>query len=124
MSGTAKTNNAENNAGKIDWKKKLTSRKLWAALCALATNLIIAFGGSQETAVQVTAIIMAGASVIAYIVGEGLVDAAYAGVESYTFNSYTEPPDDDFEWEDEEMEDPDEEQDEEPDEEPGEDPEE
>ena len=65
---------------KIDWKRKLSSRKLWAAICALATNLIIAFGGSQETAVQVTAIIMAGASVIAYIIGEGLVDAANAGI--------------------------------------------
>ena len=64
----------------IDWKRKLTSRKLWAAICALATNLIIAFGGSSEEAVKITAIIMAGASVIAYIIGEGLVDAANAGI--------------------------------------------
>jgi len=62
----------------IDWKKKLTSRKFWAAVCALATNLIIVFGGTQEVAVQVTALIMAGAAVIAYIIGEGLVDAAGA----------------------------------------------
>lgn len=74
---------------KIDWKRKLTSRKLWAAICALATNLIIAFGGTQETAVQVTAIIMAGATVIAYIIGEGLVDAA-----SFNAPVYEEiPPD-------------------------------
>lgn len=64
----------------IDWKRKLTSRKLWAAVCALATNLIIAFGGSQGEAAQITAIIMAGAAVIAYIIGEGLVDAANAGI--------------------------------------------
>ncbi|MBP5726170.1 MAG: hypothetical protein J6Y48_03750 [Clostridia bacterium] len=64
----------------MDWKRKLTSRKFWAAVCVLVTNLVIAFGGNQETAVQVTAIIMAGASVIAYIIGEGLVDAANAGV--------------------------------------------
>ena len=63
----------------IDWKRKLTSRKLWAAVCALATNLILAFGGTQETAVQITAIIMAGAAVIAYIIGEGLTDAANMG---------------------------------------------
>lgn len=62
----------------IDWKKKLTSRKLWAAVCALVTNLIIAFGGSEQESVQITAIIMAGAAVIAYIIGEGLVDAADA----------------------------------------------
>ena len=74
---------------KIDWKRKLTSRKMWAAICALATNLIIAFGGSQETAVQITAIIMAGAAVVAYIIGEGLVDAAY----SNSIEIEMEPPD-------------------------------
>lgn len=63
----------------MDWKRKLTSRKLWAALAEFITCLIIAFGGNNETAVQVTALIMAGASVIAYIIGEGLVDAAAAG---------------------------------------------
>ena len=61
---------------KIDWKKKLTSRKLWVAICSLATNLIVMFGGTEDTTVKVTALIMAGASVIAYIIGEGLVDAA------------------------------------------------
>lgn len=60
----------------IDWKKKLTSRKFWAAIAEFATMLIIALGGKQDTAVQVTALIMAGAAVVAYIIGEGLVDAA------------------------------------------------
>lgn len=64
----------------MDWKRKLTSRKLWAAICALATNLIIIFGGTEEVAVQVTAVIMAGATVIAYIIGEGLVDSAAVGL--------------------------------------------
>jgi len=62
----------------IDWKAKLTSRKFWTAIAEFITMLIIALGGSQETAVQVTALIMAGASVIAYIIGEGLIDAAAA----------------------------------------------
>ena len=66
----------------IDWKSKLTSRKFWAAICALVTNLVLAFHGSQETAVQITAIIMAGAAVIAYIIGEGLIDAASAGADT------------------------------------------
>lgn len=78
----------------MDWKRKLTSRKLWAAVCALVTNLIIAFGGSKETTVQVTAVIMAGASVIAYIIGEGLVDAANAGV---VYVDEDIPPDEDDE---------------------------
>ena len=62
----------------IDWKAKLTSRKFWAAIAEFVTMLIIALGGSQEIAVQVTALIMAGGSVIAYIIGEGLIDAAAA----------------------------------------------
>ena len=62
----------------IDWKKKLTSRKLWAAIASLVSMLILAFHGTQETATQVAAIVMAGATVIAYIVGEGLIDAAAA----------------------------------------------
>lgn len=80
---------------KIDWKRKLSSRKFWAAICALATNLIIAFGGSEQLAVQVTGIIMAGATVIAYIIAEGLVDKA--GAEAITIPIYEEdePPEDD-----------------------------
>lgn len=62
----------------MDWKKKLTSRKFWTAVASFATMIIIAFGVSEETATQVSAIIMAGASVVAYIIGEGLADAAGA----------------------------------------------
>ena len=64
---------------KIDWKRKLTSRKFWATVCNFVGMLILAFGGKQETAVQITEIIMAGAGVVAYIIAEGLVDAANAG---------------------------------------------
>lgn len=62
----------------IDWKRKLTSRKFWAAIAEFVTMMIIAFNGSTETATQITALIMAGAGVVAYIVGEGLTDAAWA----------------------------------------------
>lgn len=61
---------------KIDWKRKLTSRKLWLAVCNFITMLIIASSGDQEMAVKITALIMAGAGVIALIVGEGLIDAS------------------------------------------------
>lgn len=63
----------------IDWKRKLTSRKLWAALAGLVSGLIAAFGGSEEMATQIAGLIMATASVVAYVIGEGLVDAANAG---------------------------------------------
>ena len=62
----------------IDWKRKLTSRKFWAAVIAFITPLLLAFGLSQDTVTQVTAIIMAGADVLAYILAEGMVDAKNA----------------------------------------------
>lgn len=64
---------------KIDWVRKLTSRKLWAAVASFVSMMIVATGGTDNEATQVTALIMAGASVIAYIIGEGLTDAGAAG---------------------------------------------
>lgn len=64
---------------KIDWARKLTSRKLWAAVVGFVTPLIIAGGGTSSFAAEVAAIIMSGATVIAYIIGEGLTDAANSG---------------------------------------------
>ena len=64
---------------KINWAKKLTSRKFWAAVAGFVGPLMLAFGASESAAAEVTALIMAGAAVIAYILGEGLVDAAGAG---------------------------------------------
>lgn len=59
---------------KIDWKRKLTSRKLWAAVAGFVSMLIVALGKDAETARTVTGLIMAGASLIAYMIGEGLAD--------------------------------------------------
>lgn len=64
----------------INWVRKLTSRKLWTAVASFVSMMIVATGGAESTATQVTALIMAGASVIAYIIGEGLTDASNAGV--------------------------------------------
>ena len=60
----------------INWVRKLTSRKLWTAVASFVSMMILATGGAENTATQVTALIMAGASVIACIIGEGLTDAA------------------------------------------------
>lgn len=70
----------------MDWKRKLTSRKFWAAVAEFVTMLILAFGVAEDVATQVSAIVMAGASVIAYIVGEGLIDAASARSEYLPFD--------------------------------------
>ena len=60
---------------KIDWKRKLTSRKLWVAVAGFVAGLIVAFGGDNTTADTVSGCIMSGAAVVAYIIGEGLIDS-------------------------------------------------
>ena len=59
---------------KIDWIRKLTSRKFWAAVVGFVTQLMIAFGVADSTIAQTSAVIMAGATLIAYMIAEGLVD--------------------------------------------------
>ena len=63
---------------KEDIVRKLTSRKFWIAVSGFVAMLIVALGYAEDTATQVTALIMAGAEVVAYIIGEGLADAQNA----------------------------------------------
>lgn len=60
---------------KIDWRRKLTSRKLWVAVAGFVSGLILAFGGNESNAATVSGCILQGASVIGYMLGEGLADA-------------------------------------------------
>lgn len=60
---------------KQDIIRKLTSRKFWVAICEFVAMLIVALGGTQDKAVTITALIMAGATAIAYLLAEGLTDA-------------------------------------------------
>ncbi len=66
---------------KINWKQKLTSRKFWAAVIGFVTALLMAFKVDELTIEQVVSLISATAVLIAYIIGEGMVDAARAGKE-------------------------------------------
>ena len=66
---------------KIDWKRKLTSRKFWLSIASFVSMMIIACGGSQDRATQIVSLIMAGAAVVAYIIGEGMADVAYLARE-------------------------------------------
>jgi hypothetical protein len=79
--------------------RKLTSRKFWAAIAGFVTGLLIYFGKTAEQADQVAALIMSAASVVAYIVGEGLIDAAGAGREETVgrLPGKDQPPDDSLE---------------------------
>lgn len=59
---------------KIDWKRKLTSRKLWVSLAGFVAGMVVIFGGQQETADKVSGAIISGAAVVGYVLGEGLAD--------------------------------------------------
>ena len=61
---------------KIDWKRKLTSRKFWIALISFITALLVAFNVDAGSVEQITSIIMSFGSLIAYILSEGFVDAS------------------------------------------------
>lgn len=61
---------------KINWKRKLTSRKFWTAIVGFISAILLGFGLGDSTITHVTSIIMSGATLIAYIIGEGLVDAS------------------------------------------------
>ena len=85
----------------IDWKRKLTSRKFWATLADFVGMLIVALGASENTAVQVTALILAGGGVIAYVIGEGLIDAAGAANNASVIGFANWKPEDFMKKEDE-----------------------
>lgn len=61
---------------KIDWVRKLTSRKLWMSIASFVSMMIIACGGTENEGAQIAALIMAGATVIGYAIGEGLADSS------------------------------------------------
>lgn len=60
---------------KINWKRKLSSRKFWMAVAALIAALYIFVTHDEDTAVQISSLVMLTGSVVAYIVAEGWTDA-------------------------------------------------
>lgn len=66
----------------IDWKRKLTSRKLWLSVASFVSMLLIALNYSESQTTQISALIMAGASIIGYVLGEGLADSGYHGEDA------------------------------------------
>lgn len=62
----------------MNWKQKLSSRKLWAALAGVIVGLVVAFGGDGESIQQVAGSVMSVVSAIIYILAEAGVDKASA----------------------------------------------
>ena len=59
--------------------KKLTSRKFLAALAGVATGLAMVFGVDETTISTDAGAVTTVASVVSYIMSEGMVDAAAVG---------------------------------------------
>ena len=67
---------------KIDWVRKLSSRKFWVCLAGLVSGLIIYCGGTPERATATEGIIMSIASIVVYILAEGITDAYHGQHEA------------------------------------------
>lgn len=63
---------------KIDWKRKLSSRKLWAAVAGIVTGLAMVFGLDEGTISNVAGAVVSVSSIVAYIITEGKVDVESA----------------------------------------------
>jgi hypothetical protein len=61
---------------KVNWKQKLSSRKLWAAVAAAVLAVIAAVFGGDLSAETVDMIKTGIYSLVAYVFGEGAVDFA------------------------------------------------
>lgn len=83
-----------------DIKRKLTSRKFWLSVASFVSMLIVAIYHDNETATEISALIMAGASVIGYVIGEGLADGKDINLTNnygsdYTYNTFEEGEEED-----------------------------
>lgn len=68
---------------KIDWKRKLSSRKFWAMVGGFIAAVMAFLGASEAVSTQITAIISAAGVIIAYILAEGFTDAAHSDGEGH-----------------------------------------
>ncbi len=63
---------------KIDWAKKLSSRKFWALVAGLATSALVLAKAPENTIIQVAAVIGAFGAIVVYILAEAYVDGQSA----------------------------------------------
>ena len=79
---------------KIDWLKKLSSRKFWAMLSALILSVLTAFGVPSLTGELVVVIVSGIGALAVYMLAEGTVDKAAVtdenADEDYVFSEESE----------------------------------
>ena len=85
---------------KISWNdiaRKLTSRKFWISVATMVFLIMVYLGADKNQATQIVAIIMAGATAIGYLIGEGLADSGGAvgdiTIEGVEYPKFTETED-------------------------------
>lgn len=63
------------------------------SVAGFVTMLLVAFGETESTAKEIAALIMAGATVIGYVIGEGLADSTPTTVDigAYQGGAWQEP---------------------------------
>ena len=59
----------------MNLKRKLTSRKFWLSVASFVSMIMIYRGADESEATQIASIIMAGASILGYLLAEGLADS-------------------------------------------------
>mgnify|MGYP006969198220 FL=1 len=59
-------------------KRKMNSRKLWAACAGFIAGQIAALNPKNPSAVRIAGLVVSGASAVSYMFGESRVDAAGA----------------------------------------------
>lgn len=60
----------------MNWKTKLSSRKLWACIIGVVVGVAVAFGVDGDTITTVAGAVTSLVSIITYVVTEGKIDAA------------------------------------------------
>ena len=66
--------------------RKLTSRKLWVSVISFISAIMIFYNCPESEVNQVSAIIMAGAVAVSYIIGEGMTDVNNKDTEDDTYD--------------------------------------
>ena len=68
----------------MNWKKKLSSRKFWAAISGVVISVMVAFNADAGSQEKVTGVITATGTLAIYMLAEGGADKAAAKKDDKT----------------------------------------
>ena len=66
----------------VDWKRKLASRKFWAAVSGVIISVMVAFNANAESQEKVAGVITATGTLAIYMLAESSTDKAAIKEES------------------------------------------